>query len=89
MVCHIHTTFLRVAVTIPDAAGSFYDAGGSLYHSTVRRFYNGYKHTHRTPPSELGLDFSRFRSSPAAPLVVYDALMVHDLLVSDDDTVLK
>src|SRR5262245_51190750 len=89
MVCHIYTAFFRVAVTIPDVAGSFYDAGGSLYHSTVRSFYNEYKHKQQTLPPESGLDFSRHRSVPAALLLAHYALMVHDLLVNGDHTVLK
>ena len=46
-------------------------------------------HKHRTPPREPALDLSRICSLPATALVVQYVLMVHGLLVSDDDTVLK
>src|SRR5262245_32141322 len=73
----------RVALVISDVAELFHNAGGSLYLFTVRRFYNEYKHKQQTLPPKSGLDFSRYRSVPAALLVAHYALMVHELLVSD------
>jgi hypothetical protein len=62
--------------------------GGFSSNGPTFLFYNAYKHKHRTPPHERALDFSR-SCSPPAPLVVQYALIVHGVLVSDDETVLK
>ena len=60
-------------------------------HYTTPRFNVSIMHTNTasSPFYERGLDFSRSCRTPVVPLVVHDALMVHELLVSNDDTVLK